>query len=83
MTVARLSIGAAASDFLLPLAAPFNPCGNSSEAAGTTGIIRLPPAIVAAQPPPTFSIGAALLAALSGAGGPLAGLAAVDVQMVQ
>jgi hypothetical protein len=82
LTLARLSV-TSAQDFILPLRAPFNPCANASGAALRDPRIRLPAAIVAAQPPPTLGVSAALLRALATPSGPLAGVGAVDVAMVQ
>jgi hypothetical protein len=59
--------------FSVPLGAPLNPCPGASGAAGG-GAVTLPPALVAAQPPPTLSIPRELLGALGGS---------VTVKMVQ
>jgi hypothetical protein len=73
-----------ADDIALPLRAPFNPCDNASLAAiGGGAGVRLPAAVVAAAPPPTLGLPASLLAALSAPGGALAGVASIDVRLVQ
>jgi hypothetical protein len=83
---------ASGAGFALPLASALNPCyvsasGGSERGAVNSSALSLPAALVAAQAPPSLALAPGGLAALAGAGGPLAAAVAsgrgVDVQIVQ
>ncbi len=78
MTAARVGAGAAAraNGVEMAITPPLNPCFPTASSAGA---VSLPPALVAAQPPPSTSLSPALLNALAAA----AGGGAFDVNMVQ